>query len=167
MSNQTNEPLNPEETGTDSVVLEPDAVVGDALPATSAKSADNATTSLFDDEDDARVVDIDDLTDEGEYSEEDMKNYMNLYEGTISEFVEGEVVTGKVIAIGSKEVSVDIGFKSEGVIPIDEFNDPESLEIGQDIEVFLDNVEDSDGQLVLSRKKAEFMRDWERVVNSF
>ena len=167
MSNQSNEPQTPEETNTESTVTEPDAVVGDAMPAAGKASEDNAKSSLFDDEDKDRIVNIEDLKDEGEYDEEEMKNFINLYEGTISEFVEGEVVNGKVIAIGTKEVSIDIGFKSEGVIPIDEFNDPSALEIGQDIEVFLDNVEDSDGQLVLSRKKAEFMRDWERVVNSY
>lgn len=164
MSEPLNETLN-QETNSDSVIVEPDAVVGEELPVTTKNSGSVGGKGLFAGEE--KVISIDELEEENEYSEEDLENFKNLYEGTISEFVEGEVVTGKIIAIGTKEVSIDIGFKSEGVVAIDEFSNRADLEIGQDIEVFLDNVEDSDGQLVLSREKAEFMRDWERVVNSF
>jgi small subunit ribosomal protein S1 len=164
MSEPLNETLN-QETNTDSVVVEPDAVVGEELPATTKAPGSAGGTGLFAGEE--KVISIDELEEEQEYSDEDLQNFKDLYEGTISEFVEGEVVTGKIIAIGTKEVSIDIGFKSEGVVAIDEFSNRDSLEIGQDIEVFLDNVEDSDGQLVLSREKAEFMRDWARVVDSF
>ncbi len=109
---------------------------------------------------------LEDMQEEKEYSEEEYNQMVDLYEQTLTDFVEGELVVGKVLAVGDKEVSVDIGFKSEGVIPIDEFIDPKSIVVGDDIEVYLDNVEDSDGQLVLSKKKADFLRQWETVVEA-
>ena len=114
-----------------------------------------------------RIVSQQDLIEEKEYSEEEFGNFRRLYEDTLSEINEGQLVVGKVLAINAKEVAVDIGFKSEGVIPIDEFTEPDKLQIGDDIEVFLDNVEDQDGQLVLSKKKADFMRVWERVLAAY
>lgn len=113
-----------------------------------------------------KVIAKKDLKEAVEYSDEELKNFERLYEDTLTEFVEGQLVTGKILAINNREVAVDIGFKSEGVIPIEEFQDPKSLKIGDDIEVFLDNVEDQDGQLVLSKKKADFMRVWERVLEA-
>lgn len=113
------------------------------------------------------IVKLDELEDDKEYSEEEYNSLVNLYEQTLSEFVEGELVIGKVLDVSDKEVAVDIGFKSEGVIPIDEFKDPSSVQVGDDIEVFLDNVEDSDGQLVLSKKKADFTRQWEKVLAAY
>jgi len=113
------------------------------------------------------VVSLEELKEEKEYTEEEFEQMVNLYDQTLSEFVEGELIVGKILAVSNKGVSVDIGFKSEGVIPIEEFSDPGSLEVGDDIEVYLDNVEDQDGQLVLSKKKADFLRDWGRVLQSF
>jgi small subunit ribosomal protein S1 len=113
-----------------------------------------------------KIVSKDELQEEREYSDEDLSNFQRLYEETLTEFVEGQLVTGKISAINEKEVAVDIGFKSEGVIPLDEFLDPKAIKIGDDIEVFLDNVEDKEGQLVLSKKKADFMRVWERVLGA-
>ncbi|NLP09313.1 30S ribosomal protein S1 [bacterium] len=107
------------------------------------------------------------LDDEEGYSNEEFAQLANLYEETLSDFVSGEVVTGKVLAVNEKEVAVDIGFKSEGVIPIDEFDDPSSIQVGQDIQVFIDDIEDPDGMLVLSKKKADFMRIWDLVNQSY
>jgi len=105
--------------------------------------------------------------DEREYGEEQYNNLIKLYEGTLGKINEGEIVTGRVVAIGDTEVSVDIGFKSEGTVPLAEFTRPDELKVGATIEVFLESVEDKDGQLVLSRKRADFMRIWERVTKSF
>lgn len=113
------------------------------------------------------VVKLEDLVEEKEYSDEEFGELQKLYEDTINEFVEGELIIGKILAIGDKEITIDIGFKSEGVIPIDEFTDPNKFKVGDDIEVFLDNIEDVDGQLVLSRKKVDFIHNWERVVSSY
>ena len=104
---------------------------------------------------------------EREYNESEYKDLVKLYEGTLGKINEGEIVRGRVVAIGDTEVSVDIGFKSEGVVPVAEFTNPGDLKVGEEIEVFLESVENKDGQLVLSRKRADFMRIWERVTKAF
>lgn len=102
-----------------------------------------------------------------DYSEADYNEMLKLYEGTLGKISEGEIVKGRIVAIGESEVSVDIGFKSEGVVPLAEFTRQEELKVGEEIEVFLESVENKDGQLVLSRKRADFMRVWERVTKAF
>jgi small subunit ribosomal protein S1 len=104
---------------------------------------------------------------EREYNETEYKDLVKLYEGTLGKINEGEIVRGRIVAIGDTEVSVDIGFKSEGVVPVAEFTNPGDLKVGEEIEVFLESVENKDGQLVLSRKRADFMRIWERVTKAF
>src|SRR5512140_560888 len=111
----------------------------------------------------SRRLDIEDH----EYNDTEYKDLMKLYEGTLGKISEGEIVKGRVVAIGDTEVSVDIGFKSEGVVPIAEFTNRDALKVGDEIEVFLESVENKEGQLVLSRKRADFMRIWERVTKSF
>ena len=104
---------------------------------------------------------------EQEYNETEYNNLLKLYEGTLGKISEGEIVKGRVVAIGDTEVSVDIGFKSEGVVLLAEFTNRDELKVGDEIEVFLESVENKDGQLVLSRKRADFMRVWERVTKAF
>lgn len=101
----------------------------------------------------------------GDYDETEFNNYKSLYEKTLTTISQGEIVKGKILAISEKEVKVDIGFKSEGIIPTAEFGtNLEKFKIGDDIEVFLDNIEDKEGQIILSHKKADFMRVWERIT---
>lgn len=104
---------------------------------------------------------------EEEYSEKEYEELRGLYEDTLSEIEEGETVVGRILEITSKEVKVDIGFKSEGVIPADEFTNLAELSEGDEVDVFLENVEDKDGQLVLSRKKADFMKLWEKIIHVY
>lgn len=104
---------------------------------------------------------------EKQYTEEEYQRYKQLYDQTLSQISEGEVVKGRILAINDREVAVDIGFKSEGVIPIEEFSDVSNLKVGDEIEVFLDTIEDKDGQLILSKKKADFMKAWEKVVQIY
>ncbi len=110
-----------------------------------------------------KFISIDDLPPDSEYTPDQMKEMSLLYEDTLTEIKEGQIVAGKIIAISEKDVAVDIGFKSEGTVPIEEFDDPANLRVGDPIEVYLESVEDSEGQLQLSKKKADFMRVWERV----
>lgn len=100
------------------------------------------------------------------YSEEEYKQLEQLYSGTMGKINAGEIVKGRVVHIGDSNVAVDIGFKSEGTVAKNEFPNIKDLKIGDEIEVFLESIEDKDGQLVLSRKRADFMRVWERVVKS-
>lgn len=105
--------------------------------------------------------------DEREYSEEEFASMMSLYEDTMSNITEGEIVSGTVLAVAENTVVVDIGFKSEGAIPLAEFADPSEVEVGQEIEVYLEDVEDQEGQIVLSKQKADFMRVWDRIKDAY
>ena len=107
------------------------------------------------------------LIDESMYSGEEMKQLMEMYEGTLGKITQGEIVKGKIVFIGQNDVVLDIGFKSEGTVPINEFPNIKELKIGDEVEVFLESIEDKDGQMVLSRKRADFMRVWEKVTKSF
>jgi small subunit ribosomal protein S1 len=100
------------------------------------------------------------------YSEVEYKQLEQLYAGTMGKINAGEIVKGRIVHIGDTNVAVDIGFKSEGTVPVSEFSNIKDLKVGDEIEVFLESIEDKDGQLVLSRKRADFMRIWERVVKS-
>ena len=100
---------------------------------------------------------------EKEYSPEEFEHFMQMYEPTLSDIEEGEIVNGRVMGVTKEDVIVDVGFKSEGVISISEFPEPINVKVGDEIEVYLDAIEDQDGQLVLSKQKADFMRVWDRV----
>lgn len=86
------------------------------------------------------------------------------YDRTFKRIGEGNVVKGFIISINEKEVVVDIGYKSEGVIPAHEFDSIQSLKVGDEIEVLLEETEDIKGRIVLSRRKAERSQGWDRVV---
>ena len=103
-----------------------------------------------------------DLYDEA-YSDEDYEQMLSMYEGTMSQIVEGEIVKSKVLRVTENAVILDVGFKSEGSVPLDEFKDPQSLKEGDEVEVFLEHLEDQEGAVVLSKKKADFMRVWEKI----
>ena len=85
------------------------------------------------------------------------------YNQTLSKIVEGEVVEGEVTAISKREVIVNIGYKSEGVIMAPEFRYNPELKVGDKVEVFVENAEDRKGQLILSHKKARQLRSWDMV----
>src|SRR5947209_19346415 len=98
-----------------------------------------------------------------EYSPEEIAKMKELYEGTLANIAEGEIVKSRVLRVTDTAVILDVGFKSEGAVPIDEFKDPRSLKEGDEVEVFLEHLEDQEGAVVLSKKKADFMRVWERI----
>ncbi len=129
--------------------------MADQIPATAEVTAASIGLSVR-----RRVEDT-------EYNETQFKELQALYEKTLGKISEGEIVRGRIVHIGENDVSVDIGFKSEGTVAIDEFTNKDVLKVGEEIEVFLESVENKDGQLVLSRKRADFMRVWERVTKSF
>jgi small subunit ribosomal protein S1 len=82
----------------------------------------------------------------------------------VKQFTEGTVVPGRVLEVRPNEVLVDIGFKSEGLIPLAEFENPEAVKPGDVIEVLLERLEDEDGMVVLSYARAEQQKNWDRVV---
>jgi len=91
------------------------------------------------------------------------------YDATISDFSEGDVVTGKVVRIDKDEVLIDIGYKSEGVIPVAELSirrnvDPsDEVEMGEEVDALVMQKEDADGRLILSKKRARFEKAWKRI----
>ena len=110
------------------------------------------------------VVDINDLEEEKEYPEAEMETLTRLYDQTMSKISEGEIVNGRVLNITDNGVIIDIGFKSEGIVPLEEFDNIDEIKPGDEIEVYLETLESSDGQLTLSRRKADFIRIWEKLV---
>ena len=85
------------------------------------------------------------------------------YDKTLSNVAVGEVVEGTVMSIGKREVVVNIGYKSEGVIPVSEFRYNPELAVGEKVEVYVESAEDKNGQLSLSHKKARQLKSWDRV----
>src|SRR5213075_1957288 len=98
-----------------------------------------------------------------EYSSDEIEKMTLVYEGTLSNIEEGEIVKSKVLRVTDTAVILDVGFKSEGAVAIDEFKDAKSLKEGDEVEVFLEHLEDNEGAVVLSKKKADFMRVWEKI----
>ncbi len=89
------------------------------------------------------------------------------YSQTLSTVIENEVVEGTIVAINKREVLVNIGYKSEGIISINEFRYNPELAVGDKVEVYVENAEDKKGQLILSHKKARSFRSWDRVNEAF
>src|SRR6186997_889661 len=103
------------------------------------------------------------LYDEDDYSPDELETMMEMYNGTLASIEEGEIVKSRVLEIRDNMVVLDIGFKSEGTIPLEEFKDLPDLKPGDEVEVLLEHLEDQEGSVVLSKKKADFMRVWERI----
>jgi small subunit ribosomal protein S1 len=105
--------------------------------------------------------------DEDEYTPEQEAEMIELYAGTLASIDEGEIVKSKVLEIRDNMVILDIGFKSEGAVPLEEFKDHPDLKPGDEVEVLLEHLEDQEGSVVLSKKKADFMRVWERIRQAY
>ena len=90
--------------------------------------------------------------------------FEQLADKTIFTIKEDELVSGKIVAITKDEVQVDIGFKSLGVVPRAELLNAETYQIGDEIDVFIEKIEDTNGKLILSRRRADFMRIWEDII---
>jgi len=97
------------------------------------------------------------------YSSEDRAKMEAMYDGTLKSITEHEVVDGHVVGITEKDVVVNIGFKSDGVVPLSELRYNPDLKIGDTIEVYIESQEDKSGQLILSHKKARALRSWDRI----
>lgn len=101
------------------------------------------------------------------YSEEESKQYLEQYESTLRDVIENEIVSGKVTAISTSDVVLDINFKSDGLVSLSEFRDTPDLAVGDLVDVYVEQQEDIRGQLILSRRKAKLLRAWERIVDSY
>jgi small subunit ribosomal protein S1 len=90
-----------------------------------------------------------------------------LYEQSLSQINEKEVVTGTVVSITDRDVVINIGFKSDGLVPLTEFRDMPDLKPGDQVEVYVEKAEDQNGQVQLSRKKARLVRAWEKISEAY
>ena len=97
------------------------------------------------------------------YSKEEVAAMEAMYDKTLSAIVENEIVEGTVIAMNKREVVINIGYKSEGIVSMNEFRYNPDLKPGDKVEVYVESSEDKKGQLILSHKKARSMRSWDRV----
>ncbi len=112
------------------------------------------------------VQEENDLDDE--YSPEKRAELQSFYEGSMKNYKEGEIVTGVIVSMTEDSFLVDIGFKSEGFINRNEFPDKGAeIKIGDEVQVFLDKTEDNDGQVVLSKEKANRIKMWKKVEDIF
>ena len=101
------------------------------------------------------------------YSADERAKLEEQYAGTMSQVADHEVIEGTVVAITDREVVVNIGFKSDGVIPIAEFRTNPNLKVGDKVEVYVENQEGPNGQLILSHKKAQLLKSWDRVNEAY
>ena len=96
-----------------------------------------------------------------------MTEMQELIAKSLRDFKEGSIVKGRVLEIRPREVLVDIGYKSEGVIPASEFDDMDDVEVGDEVEVLLEKLENEDGMVVLSKEKAAHKQNWDKIVKVF
>jgi len=99
----------------------------------------------------------------GNYSQTEREKLEQLYAGTFNSVEKGEIISGTVVSINNKDVVLNIGFKSDGLVPLNEFRDMPELKVGDVVDVFVEQREDANGQLVLSRKRAKTQRSWEMI----
>ena len=94
-------------------------------------------------------------------------NLKNMYEESLKEFKEGQIIKGKILQIGPNNVLLDIGYKSEGIVPLSEFQNPASIKIGDEINVFLERLEDDEGRVVVSKEKADKLQGWDFIIDTY
>ena len=167
MSETTQDPVI--ELADESMELEVGSEVNQDVPVTS-KVEDESTemeslsinyldVDLFDN---IRKVSIEELL-HLEVTEEVPQEEQDRYLSTFSDISEREIITGRVIGINEKEILIDIGFKSEGIIKRDEFAEDALPDIGEKLDVYLEKMEDESGKTVLSKEKADFLRRWTKL----
>jgi len=102
-----------------------------------------------------------------QYTADERGKLEDVYGQTLSQIVEHEVIFGTIVAKNNREVVVNIGFKSDGIIPVSEFRYNPDLKPGDQVEVYVENQEDPHGQLLLSHKKARILKSWERINKAY
>ncbi len=101
------------------------------------------------------------------YEQEEIDQYINDYEQSLTTLDENVVVTGKVTSFSGGDVILDINYKSDGLVSASEFRDMPDLKLGDEVAVYVEETEDEKGQLVLSRRKAKLLQAWENIVRSY
>ena len=156
------ESAEPTETPTDDKAAEEESE-GDDKPSTAVwpesgkkKSGDQAKKA-------SPKSQMTPITTDEDVDESTFAEMAELYEESFKELEEDSIVKGTIVAVTKEDVLVDIGYKSEGSIPISEFKNAVELKVGDELEVYLEKKEDQDGLIVLSKEKADFFRAWDKV----
>ena len=97
------------------------------------------------------------------YSAEERTRMEQMYDQTLNSVIEHDIVDGLVVSISPKDVLINIGYKSDGLVPLTEFRHMPDLKVGDKVEVYVEKQEDKNGQLILSHKKARALKSWDRV----
>ena len=116
--------------------------------------------------DPSEIINAELLEEEG-LSASAMLEMIQTYEASLSEIKEGQIVQGRVVNILENEVLMDVGFKSEGTIPLSEFRDLDAIQIGDVYDVYLESIENQDGLIALSKEKADFLKVWDDIKFAF
>ena len=170
----TDEPAAAETGQVHEDVAAPDEPAAETAPETEAATAVGVAedeTEAKDEKDDEEthkrgpkpVPPSDEDLEEMGYSRDEYDEMAQMYDSTLRSIDEGELVKGTVLSVSETEVMVDIGFKSEGRIPIEEFPDPSEIGAGDEISVLLEATEDQDGEVRVSKKKADFLQVWDKI----
>jgi small subunit ribosomal protein S1 len=114
-----------------------------------------------------QVVKLEELDELMSKVEEDRKDLQELFDKNLNKFESTDIVKGRILDISSNYVVVDIGFKSEGILPLEEFIDIDKFKVGDEVELFLDSAEDVEGNVQVSRRKVYFLRAWDRLMKVF
>lgn len=113
------------------------------------------------------------ILDDTKFKKEDLEEFKKILgikekkSINIEEITIGQILNGTIVEVGKEYVVIDVGLKSEGLVPISEFKDKDILVLGNKIEVFLDKIEGANGQVVLSREKARKQKQWENILNNY
>ena len=101
-----------------------------------------------------------------EYSPEELQTFAKLYDQSFQDLKEGEIIKGKIVGITDDNVVLDIGFKSDGTISRNDFTPTEEVKLGLEVDVVIESTEDEDGNLVLSKKRADFLKVWAQIIHA-
>lgn len=104
---------------------------------------------------------------EDEYTQEEISLLSKLYNDSFKDIREGEILAGTIVGINDDNVVIDVGFKSDGTIPRSEFNPTDDVRIGQSVDIVIESVEDEEGNLVLSKRRADFLKIWSRIIDAY
>jgi len=116
---------------------------------------------------DTKLIHLKPVVDDDEEAPEIPRELLEMYEESFREIREGEIVKGRVVKVSESEVLVDVGFKSEGIIPLNEFGESPTVRVGDEIDVYLEKMENQDGLVVLSKQRADFLRVWGTIKDAY
>ncbi len=145
-------------------VAEP--VAEEAVAEASAEAEEEPAVVGYTGEQVGPIFALEDLVEETDEEEEAQdEELLKLYESFMTKIGEHEIVQGRVVTVGDKDVVIDIGFKSDGIVARNEFDD--EIEAESEVDVYIERIEDRHGQLVLSKRKADELRRWRRIEDAY